>query len=266
MNITDTSPPDFSGLDNFTNATINQLPIVTYNQTAALLTALNNNRGYTWEMKKYWIVAIALLCTIPLSITAGGIFRWSIRFGTQHVAYWRVMVILIGISTIVSLYGISPMFDDRDLDDNDIGWLVSIALHSVVLGIFALWRLYHAYHNKQGRRVWTGFFFVLCICSTFYFLTLWYWFPRTIPLILIPWVYLLLIWAGSDIKRWWGDKGQKFKPRLFTGTRWYLEKSGLHSFYHRDVNPNLGSPMHRFSFLLPLNFPIHSISSLWYSV
>lgn len=197
MNLNTTPPTDFSSLNNFTNSTLASFQNTTFNQTAALLMAVNNS-SYTWDMKYYWIIAVSLLCTIPLSIAAGEVFRWSIRFAARHVMYWRVIVILVGIIIVVLLFGDVPIISR--LADS---YYISAVLHSIVLGSYSVWRLLRAYRNKRGRRVWTGFLvvFLLTLSTLVYHYML--------SLLLIPWVYLLLIWIGPDIKRGWRNMIRK---------------------------------------------------------
>lgn len=195
MNIKNPPPKNFSALDKLTTETIGKFPVETYNQTAALITAVNN-LSYTWEWKYYWIIAAALLLTIPLSIAAGGLFRWSIRSAARYVVYWRVMVILFGVLLTLTIYIIIPKFSGV------VGMMVSIVLHMAVLSAYSVWRLYQAYHRRQDRLIWTGFFFVSLFSIVFIWFVL---FWSRIVLELIPWFYLLLVWARQDIKTWWRD-------------------------------------------------------------
>lgn len=239
MNLNTTPPTDFSSLNDFTNSTLASFQNTTFNQTAALLMAVNNS-SYTWDMKYYWIIAVSLLCTIPLSIAAGGVLRWSIQFAAKNVVHWRVIVILVGISIIGVLYGILPLLVDE-------GNYASLMTQMGILGIYSLWRLYRAFRIGRARRIWAGFLLALSvsIAASFIFyikahhatsiysnfddptpvptdeqnqypshglsqeivdnaadMKSWKGITSILPM-LIPWIYLLLIWLGPDIKRWW---------------------------------------------------------------
>lgn len=198
MNIKSSPPSDFSSLDNFTNSTLALLPPTTSNQTAALLTALNNTGGYTWEMKYYWIIALSLLCTIPLSILAGGVFRLSIRFAAQYVVYWRLIVILVGLLSFVCLYVIVPLFG------SDIGRGFSLVLYVFTLGFYSVWKAYESYRIKQRQLLWVLFVFLVFGCFGINFFGIFG--SATVLSILIPLIYLLLMWAGPEIRGWWIDR------------------------------------------------------------
>lgn len=215
MNIKISPPSDFSSLDDFSNSTLALLPPTTFNQTAALLTALNNSGGRTWEIKDYWIIAISLLCTIPLSILAGEVFRLSIRFAAQHVR--RLTVILVGLLIIASLYVIAPLFGGF------VGGIVCFVLHLCALGLYSMGKVFESYHIKQGRRVWTLFMFVVIGCVGGYFYLFFFfvnWNSMEDPgamvllpdlVLMIPWIYLLLRWAGPEIRGWLIDSVRKIQ-------------------------------------------------------
>lgn len=214
MNIKNSPPSDFSGLDDFTNSTLALLPPATSNQPAALLTALNNTGGRTWELKYYWIIAISLLCTIPLSILAGGVFRLSIRFAAQSVVYWRLTVIGVGLLISATLYLIVP------LSGGFVGWIISLILHLSTLGVYSIWRVYESYRIKQGRRAWTLFMVVLFLgLGMFFYMTYgtaddFFGLMMVDSFVMFPWIYLLLMWAGPERRKWLMDR---YKPsRLFS--------------------------------------------------
>lgn len=198
MNLTNSSPQDFSSLSNLTNSSLANLTISAFNQTASIITALSSSGTRVWNLNDYWISAIPFMLTIPFFLLAGGILRWSIQSAARYAVYWRIATFLVGPIIYVGFYCALPVGFYWALPASGVGsgFLALFILNYGGFGLFASFRLWRAFRTGSGRLVWT-FFFVLLggSCSADALIKI----PYHIPVfILFPWAFLLWRWLKQE--------------------------------------------------------------------
>jgi hypothetical protein len=190
MNISSSTPQDFSGLSPLTNSSLAGLSQASFNETAAIITALGSSGGRTWDLKYYFIFCIPFLLTIPLFLVAGGVLRWAIQSAAKYAVYWRTAIFFVAPPIYVGFYWALPWCGGRP------GSLAYGILGYVPISVFAGYQLNGALIRRRGRWVWGAFAF---IAVTSCFLD---WFIR-IPFgirvfILFPWIFLLWRWIVRE--------------------------------------------------------------------
>jgi hypothetical protein len=189
MNITSSTPEDFSGLSQLTNSSLAKLSPNSSIETAAIISALGSSGGRTWDLKYYFIFCIPLLLTIPLFLVAGGVFRLAVQSAAKYVVYWRIAIFIVAPLLYVGFYWALP----RSAIPGAIAYAI---LNYGYFGIFAGYRLYHAFSRRRGRRVCGAFAFIVAIsCPLDWFILV----PYDIPVFsLFPWIFLLCRWIIRD--------------------------------------------------------------------
>lgn len=189
MNISSPTPQDFSSLSQLTNSSLAKLPQTSFNETAAIITALGSSGGRTWDLKYYFIFCIPFLLTIPLFLVAGGVLRWAIQSAAKYAVYWRIAIFFVAPLTYAGFYWALPW-------SGGPGYIVYEVLNSGSFGSYAGYRLYHAYRTGSGRRVWSVFASIVtisCVLDAIIFI------PFGIPVfILFPWIFLFWRWIMRD--------------------------------------------------------------------
>ena len=190
MNISSSTPQDFSGLSPLTNSSLAELSQASFNETAAIITALSSSSGRTWDLKYYFVFCIPFLLTIPLFLVAGGILRWAIQSAAKYAVYWRTAIFFVAPLAYVGFYWALPWYG---------GFRGSLAygiLDSGFFGSLAAYRLYRAFSRRRGRRVWGAFAFIVTIsCVLDWGIRI----PFGIPVfILFPWIFLLWRWIVRE--------------------------------------------------------------------
>ena len=182
MNISSSTPHDFSGLSPLTNSSLTELSQASFNETAAIITALGSSGGRTWDLKYYFIFCIPFLLTIPLFLVAGGVLRWAV--------YWRTAIFFVAPLIYVGFYWALPWYGGF------AGSIAFIILDYGSFGSFAAYRLYGTLSRRRGRRVWGAFAFIVATsCVLDWLIRI----PFGIPVfILFPWIFLLWMWIARE--------------------------------------------------------------------
>jgi hypothetical protein len=190
MNISSSTPQDFSGLSPLTNSSLAELSQASFNETAAIITALGSSSGRTWDLKYYFIFCIPFLLTIPLFLIAGGVLRWAIQSAAKYAVYWRIAIFFVAPLIYVGFYWTLPWYGGLP------GLIAYIILGYGSFGSFAAYRLYGALSRRRGRRVWGAFAFIVAIsCVLDSTITI----PFSIPVFtLFPWIFLLWMWIVRE--------------------------------------------------------------------
>jgi len=193
MNITVNPPDDFSGFSAFTNTTLSSLPSDTRNATAAILSTISSSGSYMWEWKYFGIIAGPLMLSVPLSVLAGGFFRWSVRSAATYRHLWRIGILVLAPILWLSIYLFLCRYGEFP------GYVLYIVLNVLILGLYAIYRFYNAMLSREGRWKWSGFLLLVSLCLVFdlTFVRL-----ASDPLMLLPYLYLLGIWfRGYRLER-----------------------------------------------------------------
>lgn len=135
MNIKNPTPQDFSGLSQLANSSLASLSNATFNQTAAILTALDASSSRNWDLKYYWIWVMPFLFTISLVLAAGGILRWAIQSAAKYAEYWRVAAYFVGPIICVGFFWALPALG------GSLGIKTYMVLNTCLL-IFIYWWLF----------------------------------------------------------------------------------------------------------------------------
>lgn len=190
MNISSSTPQDFSGLSPLTNSSLAELSQASFNETAAIITALGSSGGRTWDLKYYFIFCVPFLLTIPLFLVAGGVLRWAIQSAAKYAVYWRTAIFFVAPLIYVSFYWALPWCGGVP------GLIAYVILEYGSFGGFAAYRLYGALSRRRGRRVWGAFAFIVAIsCLLDWLIRI----PFGIPVfILFPWIFLLWRWIVRE--------------------------------------------------------------------
>jgi hypothetical protein len=187
MNISSSTPQDFSGLSPLTNSSLAELSQASFNETAAIITALGSSGGRTWDLKYYFIFCIPFLLTIPLFLVAGGVLRWAIQSAAKYAVYWRTAIFFLAPLIYVGFYWAVPWYG---------GPIVRVILVYGSFVGFAAYRLYRVLSGRSGRRVWGAFAFIVAISCVLDWVV---WIPFDIPVfILFPWIFLLWRWIVRE--------------------------------------------------------------------
>jgi hypothetical protein len=190
MNISSSTPQDFSGLSPLTNSSLAELSQASFNETAAVITALGSSGSRTWDLKYYFIFCIPFLLTIPLFLVAGGVLRWAIQSAAKYAVYWRIAIFFVAPLIYVGFYWALPSCGGYP------GSIAYIVLHLGSSGSFAAYRLYRALRRRRGRRVWGAFALIVPISWVLESVTP---IPFNIPVFnLFPWIFLLWRWIVRE--------------------------------------------------------------------
>jgi hypothetical protein len=190
MNISSSTPQDFSGLSPLINSSLAELSQASFNETAAIITALGSSGGRTWDLKYYFIFCIPFLLTIPLFLVAGGVLRWAIQSAAKYAVYWRTAIFFVAPLIYVGFYWALPWYG------GDPGLIAYVILGSGPLAGFGACRLRDTLRRRRGRRVWGAFVFIVVIsCFLDSLITI----PFGIRVfILFPWIFLFWRWIVRE--------------------------------------------------------------------
>jgi len=222
MNLQNTTPDDFSKFSNFTNATLLRLPAAVRNSTSILLATVASSGGYLWEIKYFGIIAGPLLVTVPLSIIAGGIFRWAVQSAAVYVTYWRIFAIVFarwGLLWVLPFYSLNLEYDE--ICSGNIcypgGYVAYIVINVLLLGPFTLWKIWRAFQEKRERRTWLLFGALVVVCMSLDNTVAPNWLLPD-PIMAPPWLYLIYRWASPYVKDWRKRRTSK-KDRIASEVR-----------------------------------------------
>jgi len=210
MNLQNTTPDDFSKFSDFTNATLLHLPADVRNSTSILLATVASSGGYLWEIKYFGIIAGPLLLTVPLSVIAGGIFRWAFQSAAVYVTYWRIFTILFASWGLFGLYWVLPFYSlnleyDEFCSGGNIcypgGYVAYIVISVLLLGPFTLWKIWRAFQEKREQRTWLLFGALVAVCISLDNTVAPNWLLPD-PIMALPWLYLIYRWASPYVMGW----------------------------------------------------------------
>lgn len=187
MNIDPYVPPGYQELSNSTKTWLKGLPVDTYNSTGALVSAINTSGSMNWSWPDFGIMLGCLLLTLPLTLAAGGIFRWSVQSATRYVKYWRIIYLIACIAFVLFSIGGNFLI-------NDFTWILGIICNLTLL-LILIFNVWHSYPNRSSF-LYIGLllFTALCVGVQFFF---WY-----LPMMIFPWVLFASIWLGRRWKKW----------------------------------------------------------------
>jgi hypothetical protein len=209
MNLQNATPDDFSKFSDFTNATLSHLPADVRNSTSILLATVASSGGYLWEFKYFGVIAGPLLVTVPLSVIAGGIFRWAVQSAAVYVTYWRISTIFFAFGGFLGLYWSLPLHSSKPENDavcsDNIcypgGYVAYIVINVLLLGPFALWKIWRAFQEKQERRTWLLFAALVAVCISLDNTVAPNWLLPD-PIMAPPWLYLIYLWVSPYVMGW----------------------------------------------------------------
>lgn len=190
MNISSSVPQDFSDLNNLTNASLAQLSEASFNETAAIISAVGSSGGRTWDLKYYFIFCVPFLLSVPLFLVAGGILRWGIQSAAKYAAYWRASLLLTAPVIYVGFYWALPHYGGYP------GFIVYAMGQYVLLSLFSGYRLYWALRLKRDQLLWVGFCLLVPLTTVMDSRVQ---IPYAIPVFpLLPWTFLFWVWIVRD--------------------------------------------------------------------
>lgn len=191
MNISNPVPQDFSSLSQSANDSLADLSISAFNQTAAVLTALNSSGSRTWDLKYYWIFTVPFLFTIPLFLLTGSLVRLCIRSAARYAVYWRIATIFLAPIICVGFYWALPYYTYA-------GRIVFAVINIIIYFTLTFWSVRNFSRSRRLSFKVLGLA-ILAIVAAIVALFLRPIGPFALPIvILVPWAVLLGRWIVRD--------------------------------------------------------------------
>lgn len=101
MNLNTTTPSSESGFSDYTAAWIGNSTSDLQNPLKALVSAIGTSGAMTFSWRSFYVTAICLTLTSPLSLTINNVFRKLFRFASRSTVYWRAMLLLPGLAFVL---------------------------------------------------------------------------------------------------------------------------------------------------------------------
>ncbi|KAI0866673.1 hypothetical protein F4860DRAFT_458087 [Xylaria cubensis] len=174
------------GFSSFTNSTLEGISTDLRDSTQALVSIISSSSNLSFSWKIFGITAGALILTLPLSLFVGAVVRFIVVWAKDHIVYWRVITIAGAVT--FAFFSIAGLYFE-----NDGAFLLYFITNGFL--IFALiWRAYWGWRLDDRPVIWTSLVLLTILSVVFYILI-----QPSFPLTVLPWLYLLLLWAAT---RW----------------------------------------------------------------
>lgn len=211
MNITLKPSEGTRGFSSFLNATTQGLPADTHNATVAILSSLNATNVFLWDLKWFGVFAGPLVLTVPLSVAVGKLLRVTAKSWYHYKIYWRWTVVAITLLMFPSIYWVLPYYSKSTDGSGGVsaGYVAYIVLNVVFLGLFALYRVWHALYEGEDQVIWFIFLLVVGACFGIDFSGLPPGQLALDPVMAVPWLYLVGLWTWN----YFGTRRHKKKKK-----------------------------------------------------
>lgn len=175
------------GFTDFTNSTLDVVPTDLRASTEALVSIIGSSSGLNFSWLAFGVTAGALLLTLPLSLFIGAVVRFIVVWAKDHIVYWRV--IAVAGAVIFAFFSIGGLYFRCYL-----GIRILYIINNSFLTIAFAWRAYSGWRLNDRPIIWTSLASLTLITFLVNILIL-----EDVPLLILPWLYGLLLWAVS----WW---------------------------------------------------------------
>lgn len=202
MNMNTTTSTGPQGFSNWTTSWITNSPVDIQNSTRALVSTIGSSGTQSYQWKTFIITALCLLVTLPLSLTIGGGLRLAYRWTTHYAAYWRIIMIVPGLTFVLFSIWSFPWIPGIWGSSFVYLWCNGILILFLSIKMRKVWR-------RKQRPVWLAMW---AVTITFFGLDL---LTPMVPMMVVPWAYFLFVWFRPWYRR---RKQEKTKSTVVKNT------------------------------------------------